>query len=140
LSVYLDASVLVALFSQDSLTTRADALLRTDYPAIFVSDLATAEFASSISRRVRMNEVTRRNARKAFEALDEWMTISANRLTLESGDIAMASGFLRRLDLPLRTADAMHIAAAARVGATLATFDVKMAVSAKTLGLIVLDD
>jgi hypothetical protein len=41
---------------------------------------------------------------------------------------------LRRLDLTLRTPDALNIAIAQRVGATLATFDAKMADAARALG------
>jgi predicted nucleic acid-binding protein len=50
------------------------------------------------------------------------------------GDLAAATMFLRRLDLPLRTPDALHIAIAQRVGAMLVTFDRQMAASARTLG------
>jgi predicted nucleic acid-binding protein len=42
---------------------------------------------------------------------------------------------LRRLDLNLRTPDAIHIAIAQRLGAELATFDVRMAESAEALGV-----
>jgi predicted nucleic acid-binding protein len=41
---------------------------------------------------------------------------------------------LRRLDLNIRTADALNIAIAQRVGAALVTFDQKLAASALTLG------
>ncbi len=44
-------------------------------------------------------------------------------------------GFIRRFDLALRTPDALHIAAAGRLSAKLATFDVKMAAAATALGL-----
>jgi predicted nucleic acid-binding protein len=49
-SVYLDASVLVALFTHDLLGARADAFLRTHSPVLVVSDFAAAEFASAIAR------------------------------------------------------------------------------------------
>jgi predicted nucleic acid-binding protein len=49
-------------------------------------------------------------------------------------DIRAADIFLRRLDLNLRTPDAIHIAIARRLGAELATFDVRMAESAEALG------
>jgi predicted nucleic acid-binding protein len=42
---------------------------------------------------------------------------------------------IRQLDLPLLAPDALHIAMAKRAGAVLATFDTKMAASAKNLGL-----
>jgi uncharacterized protein len=44
---------------------------------------------------------------------------------------------LRRLDLTLRTSDALHIAIAQRVNATQVTFDRSMARSARALGIAV---
>src|SRR6516165_1483194 len=49
--VYLDASVLVALLTNDPLTGRADAFMRTKMPVLVVSDFAAVEFASAIARR-----------------------------------------------------------------------------------------
>ena len=51
--VYLDASVLVALLTDELLTGRADTFMRTKKPVLVVSDFAAAEFASAIARRVR---------------------------------------------------------------------------------------
>jgi predicted nucleic acid-binding protein len=45
--------------------------------------------------------------------------------------------FLRRLDLALRTPDAINIAMAQRLGATLVTFDKKMAAAARSIGTAV---
>jgi predicted nucleic acid-binding protein len=42
---------------------------------------------------------------------------------------------LRRLDLTLRTPDALNIAIAQRAGAAMATFDARMAEAAQALGL-----
>ncbi|HZT18287.1 MAG TPA: PIN domain-containing protein [Dongiaceae bacterium] len=49
--------------------------------------------------------------------------------------MASASEFFRRLDLSLRTPDAINIAIAQRLGATLFTFDKKMATNAEILGV-----
>ena len=45
-----------------------------------------------------------------------------------------------RLDLGLRTPDALHIAVAHRIRAPLATFDAKLIRDARKLGLTVLED
>jgi predicted nucleic acid-binding protein len=68
--VYLDASVLVALFTNDPFTGKADEFLRHKRPALTVSDFAKAEFASAIARGVRTNELTTEEARMAFSAVD----------------------------------------------------------------------
>jgi predicted nucleic acid-binding protein len=58
-SLYLDASVLVALLTIDPLSARADALLDTHRTDLIVSDFAAAEFSSAIARRVRTGEIAR---------------------------------------------------------------------------------
>lgn len=141
MSVYLDASVLKALFTNDLSTERAEAAIRRDWPLLIVSDFAAAEFASAISRRVRMSRLrlTVDEARSAFSTFDQWITQTAQLATAASTDLLAATGFLRRLDLNLRAPDAINLAIAQRVGATLATFDEKMQTSAARLGLSVVD-
>lgn len=139
MSVYLDASVLVALFTNDLSMERAEAAIRRDWPLLIVSDFAAAEFASAISRRVRMNRLTVDEARSAFSTFDQWITQTAQLATAASTDLLAATGFLRRLDLNLRAPDPINLAIAQRLGATLATFDEKMQTSAARLGLSVVD-
>ena len=132
--VYFDASVLVALLTNDPLTRRADALMRTRTPVLVVSDFAAAEFASAIARRVRMGEITSDEGRIGFSAFDACAARATRREQTKAMDVSAAEAFLRRLDLDLRTAGALNIAIAQRIGATLVTFDEKMATSARMLG------
>jgi predicted nucleic acid-binding protein len=115
-TVYLDASVLVALFTRDSLSARADAYLRTALPVLVVSDFAGAAFSSALARRVRTMELTPDHARLAFSNFDAWTARSTRPAEL------------------VGTPDAINIAIALRVGAEIATFDEKMAASALALG------
>jgi predicted nucleic acid-binding protein len=133
LTLYLDASVLVALFTHDPLTARADKALRTTTPKVVVSDFAAAEFSSAIARRVRTGELAAREARAAFAAFDEWTARSAQRAQTGAADIAVAVTLLRRLDLTLRMPDAINIAIVLRLEAELLTFDDKMTACAKAL-------
>jgi uncharacterized protein len=98
-SVYLDASVLVALFTNDLSTERAEAAISRDWPLLIVSDFAAAEYASAISRRVRMKRLTIEEARSAFSTFDQWIIHTAQLATVTSTDLLAATGFLRRLDL-----------------------------------------
>lgn len=135
MSVYLDASVLVALFTPDLFSQRADALLRPDKITAVVSDFAAAELASAVARRVRTREFSPDHARAVFSNFDVWAARLGPRVQTEASDVIGTEGLLRRLDLPLRTPDALHIAIAQRLGATLATFDEKLEKSALTVGL-----
>ena len=134
MTVYLDASILVALFTRDHLSARADAFLRSSLPVLVVSNFAAAEFSSALARRVRTGEMTPDDARLAFSNFDAWTSRSTQPAELVAADVAAAQAFLRRLDLTLRTPDALNIAIALRIGAELATFDEKMAASAHLLG------
>jgi predicted nucleic acid-binding protein len=132
-SVYLDASVLVALFTNDAHTDRANALLRRHTPVVVVSDFAAAEYASAIARRVRAKELTKAEARASFSTFDAWTAQAASRAQTTTSDVSSAAALLRRLDLKLRTPDALHIAIVQRIGASLLTFDERMAEAARAL-------
>jgi len=136
-SVYLDASVLVAFFSDDPFTPRADAFLDKYEDVLIISDFAAAEFASVIARQVRTKEISAATAHDAFSSFDSWTARAAESVEFGPLDVRTAEGFLRRLDLPLRTADAIHIAIARRIRASIATFDEKMARAARALGTAV---
>jgi uncharacterized protein len=139
-TVYLDASVVVALMmDDDAFSARANAFIRSGKPLLIVSDFAATEFASAISRQVRTGQITSEHAREGFADFDFWSAAETQPAAVTAADLALAQVFLRRLDLPLRTGDAINIAIARRLGASLATFDAKMAASARTLGVAVCD-
>jgi uncharacterized protein len=139
-SLHLDASVLVALFSEDALTAKADSLLRARPAVVTVSDFAAAEFASAIARLVRTREPSADAARGVFSTLDAWTSRVAARAETTASDVAAAAAYLRRLDLTLRTPDALNIAIAQRLSADLPTFDQRMAASVRALGTRVAPD
>jgi hypothetical protein len=60
--------------------------------------------------------------------------LSPYREEVATADIEAAIRILRRLDVNLRTPDAIHIAIAGRLGSTLVTFDRSMAAGARALG------
>ena len=133
-TIYLDASVLVALLTDDALTKRADAFLRSNGALLIVSDFAAAEVASVIARHVRTGDITPDDARTVFSTFDAWTARTAQRAEIKAADVSVAATFLRRLDLALRTPDAINIAVAQRLEASLLTFDVKMIACARALG------
>lgn len=137
MSVYLDASVLVALFTNDPLTARADTFLRANPLVLIVSDFAAAEFSSVIARHVRTKDITKDDAHLVFSNFDTWTARTTQRAPISAADIIAAEALLRRLDLALRTPDALNIAIAQRMWATLVTFDKKMAAAARAIGTVV---
>jgi predicted nucleic acid-binding protein len=133
-----DANVLVGLFAIDPLTKRADASLRRLHDDLIVSDLSGAEFSSAIARRVRTRDLRADEARTAFSNFDTWCARHVELVGIDSSDIIGATGLMRRLDLSLRTPDAVHMALVQRIGCTLLSFDRTLARAARALGIAVI--
>jgi uncharacterized protein len=136
-SLYLDASVLVALFVIDPVSTRAAAFLSAHPAIVVISDFGAAEFSSAVARRVRVGDLTREDGQIAFLNFDAWIARVAHREEITASDIGAADKILRRLNVNLRTPDAIHIAVTQRTGAMLVTFDRGMTASARALGVVV---
>jgi len=135
-SVYLDASVLVAFFVADPFSSRAETFIGKQ-TSIYVTDFAAVEFASAVARHVRVRRVTTSEARSALLAFDAWRDGTSNKLHTIPQDMEDAAAIIRRLDLNIRTGDALNIAIAMRLDAALATFDDRMAGNARALGATV---
>ena len=125
------------LLIPEPFSDRADTFIAGQQGPLIVSDLAGVEFSSAMARRVRMRQFTFNEARLALSSFDAWVARSATGAEITSADFALAVSFLRRLDLPLRTLDALHIAVARRLNATLVAFDQRMIASARAIGMAV---
>jgi predicted nucleic acid-binding protein len=135
MSVYLDANVVVALLTEDPLATRAQSLLRKTNDLLIVSDYTAAEFAAVVARHVRMDGILKETAQILFQNFDDWTMRHTEAVEVTPSDLRSAEAYMRRLDINLRTPDAIHLAICSRIGAVLATFDVKMTEAAKALGI-----
>lgn len=131
--IYLDASVIVPLFLPQPRSPEAESLLFGQ--EIVVSDLAAAEFSGAIAMAIRIARIGENVGRAVLARFDDWVADQAVMAETQSADFAAAIVLIRRIDLALRTPDALHIAIAARLGAKLITFDAKMATAACALGL-----
>jgi predicted nucleic acid-binding protein len=136
-SIYLDVNPLVALFVVDPLNARADKAMRGLHDDLIVSNLSIAEFSAVIARRVRTRDLSGSEARTAFTQFDAWCADYARTMEMEASDVTTAIVWMRRLDFPLRTQDALHIAIAQRSGCRLLTFDRTTARVARTLGVAI---
>jgi predicted nucleic acid-binding protein len=102
---------------------------------MIVSDFAAAEFGSVVARRMRIGDITADEGHSGFSAFDAWTEQATLQEETVAADIRAAGAFLRRVDLTLRTGDAVNIAIAQRMRALLVTFDPKMAATARLLGV-----
>lgn len=133
MSVYLDVNVLIPLFMVDAHNKRADKAMNDLQDDLIVSNLSVAEFSSVIARRVRMHELNESDARSAFVNFDAWCADHTSCAEIENVDFLAATALMRRLNLPLRTPDALHLAVVQRNGCSLLTFDTAMAKVARAL-------
>jgi uncharacterized protein len=135
-SIYLDTSVLVVLFIEsDPFTERARVYMASNPDSLIVSDFVAAEFASVVARLTRMRRLAAGDAAAIFGNFDAWKARAADMAETGAQDIAAAAAVLRRVDLDLRTPDAVNISIADRLGAVLATFDERLARAARALGV-----
>ncbi|MDX2276448.1 MAG: type II toxin-antitoxin system VapC family toxin [Hyphomonadaceae bacterium] len=137
MSVYLDASVIVALFVEDALSARAQTKVANQADSLIVSDYAALEFSASVMRLARSGMIAAKDARAALVEFDSWVAAHCERPPTVAVDIVLANSLVRRDDTALRSADAVHVAMAQRLGAHLCTFDKKLAGSARRLGLAI---
>jgi predicted nucleic acid-binding protein len=137
-SVYLDTSVLASLFiDTDVFASRAKTFFLQADDVLIVSDFAAAEFASVLARLTRMNQIQESRTRAIFDAFDIWRARFADEEEAVPSDLLAATTIIRRLDLNLRAPDAINLAIALRLAASVATFDRRMAHNAQALGITV---
>lgn len=105
---------------------------------LVVSDLAVTEIVSALARRLREGalaaEIARRVQRAIVGRLDEGVY---QRVEITRDVHRRAEHLLLTVtDVPLRAADALHLALAKSIpAASIATFDVRLAAAARVVGL-----
>lgn len=133
--LYLDASVLVAVMDDEPTRPLFDALLTDGSATFMVSDFAVAETSAALMALWRARRQSALSNQAELERLDQWAGDFTDRVHVASPDIEYAMRQVRRYDLVLRAPDAIHIATADRLGATLLTLDRGMARAAAILGV-----
>lgn len=139
MSTYLDASVLLPTLIAEPTTEAVYDCLGADGRELLISDFAAAEVASALSRLVRMALLTDADASARLADFDAWRAAVSSPVDIAVSDARLAYIFVRRFDLGLRAPDALHLAIARRLDATLVTLDRRMATAARELGVAVED-
>ena len=133
MSAYLDASVLLPMLIAEPSTECLGAVDRE----LLISDFAAAEVASALSRLVRMALLTGADASERLADFDTWRATMSLHVDIEASDARLAYIYVRRFELRLRAPDALHLAAARRLDASLITLDRRLATAATELGVAV---
>ena len=131
MSLYVDSSALLKRYVDEPDSEHAESLLRSD-PSLLTARHTIVEVRRNLARLLDETDATA--ARAAFhQDLRAFSIVELDEITCETAaGIAELTG--------VRTLDALHLAAARRVGAAavpLLTFDLRQAQAARSLGLTV---
>jgi predicted nucleic acid-binding protein len=134
--VYLDASAWVKLYVQEPQSDALNGALlgRKD---LFVCDLGATEVASALGRACREGRLDRVAARRLQRTLHQHVASGVvQRLELTSKVHREAERLLLSATVPLRAADALHVALASlSEAATVVTYDPRLADAARSAGI-----
>lgn len=111
--IYLDTSFLTPLFREEATSGKvADFLSRQAVGSLAVSKWAGVEFASLISRDVRMGALTAGQGRHLMAAFDSTVAASLVVLIPAGKDFDLARDYVANFATHLRGPDALHLAVA----------------------------
>jgi len=132
--VYVDTSVLVALFLNEP-----HSLAATDWYAHETSELAAAawcvpEFASALGIKQRTGAINAQQAQDAWARFERLIAADLQLLSVEPANFHRAAELVLDAASALRAGDALHLACAEAAGAKrMATLDDTMSRSAQRL-------
>lgn len=133
--LYVDASAIIAIVGNEAASPEVEATLDRDGVIAVVSDLAIAESSAALARNGRIRQWSTLETDRFYRDLDIWASDAAEAVAIGPSDVGQAKDFVRQDGIALRAPDAIHIAAAHRLGATLLTLDKGMARAAAVLGV-----
>jgi predicted nucleic acid-binding protein len=111
--IYLDTSFLAPFYIQETTSTSVETiLLNLPTPQIAISNWTTVEFASLLSRRVRMNQLTPELMTVVMQSFQNDVTQSYTVFTVTTADFVLATEFIQQWETGLRAGDALHLAIA----------------------------
>lgn len=136
MSIYLDASLVLPTLVKEPASAAVETYLRTR-PERVISDFAAAEVVSGLSRLVRTGLFTAAEVDARLADFEAWRAATTSPAEVHPADLRLAYAYVRRFDLMLRAPDALHLAIARRIDATVATLDRRMARAGQELGISV---
>ncbi len=132
---YVDTSVLVACYCPEPLSRKAERAAGRAAPPT-ISPLVEVEFHSALALKVRASEIDPESAGRVLAALRLHLEEGRFRVVpIEAKEYALACDWLGRFAAPLRTVDALHLAAAFSAGLSILTADKGLAACAKKFGV-----
>ena len=135
--IYLDTSFLTPLFREEASSAQVTAFLaRQATGTVAASKWTSVEFASLISRDVRVRTITAIQGRRLIAEFAAISEVSLVMLTAGANDSELALEYVSHFATYLRGPDALHLAIARNNGVEfVATLDAGMLAAAKRLNI-----
>ena len=136
--IYLDTSFLTPLFREEATSPKVTAFLsRQPVGTLAVCQWASVEFASLVSRDVRMDALSVAHGRRMIAEFDAMAADALVVLMPTANDYTLAKQYVADFSSKLRAPDALHLAVAHNNGAEfVATLDDGMLFAAKKLKIV----
>lgn len=136
---YFDTSFLAPVILQEATSDKVEVFLRKlPQGQMYISHWVRVEFASLLSREVRMGGLKESEARTAIEQFEEMVVESYQVLVPTAVDYELARSYIQNFATQLRAGDALHLAIARNQGAqSVYTLDKGMLKAARMLKLVV---
>jgi predicted nucleic acid-binding protein len=132
---YVDASVLAAYYCPEPLSRTAQREVRKRGAPV-ISPLTEVEFCSALAIKTRTGEMEADSARRILAQFRAHCAESRYRIvSVEAREYSVACDWIAGFSSPLRTVDALHLAAVFTNGLVLVTADKGLAKSARHFGV-----
>ncbi len=138
--VYVDTSVLVALFTNEATAERVTTWFADESRPLVSGDWCMTEFASALALKRRTLQINIKQSNAAWKVFSQFCDQNLRLLPLERDVFSEAAHLIRHSKNGLRAGDALHLALALRVSAVaFFTLDARLAESAKQSKLLAVD-
>jgi len=136
LSYLLDTSLVVAALTAEIYTAQAhDWLDLHRAEPLWISEWGLTECSAALSFKARTGQLSVEEQLLARDVLSRMVAETLGRILVTSLQFQLAGELAARVDTGLRAGDALHLATAMDVGATIVTLDTGMARAAEVLGI-----
>jgi len=132
---YVDTSVLVAYLTREASSAKAEAFMQSQGSHLAVSTWTEVELWSAIGNKLRNRHLTLAIAQGAVEKYSQLISPHLMQFAVTDADHRYAVKLLHGWRSTLRAGDSLHLAIAAKRGASVFTFDKGMNQAGQALGI-----
>jgi uncharacterized protein len=136
--IYADTSLLLPVYVPEANSELANSAVQGE-TELLISDLTVAEFLVGLARKVKLGSLPSERADEVRAAFEQHMSEGFLQRVAVVGAHSEAAGQLAlQSPVMLRTLDAIHLAVAVELKATVATLDGRLSDAARAFGVDVL--